>query len=143
MMRFRVSHLLLLTACFSLSVFAFATASDLAAQMTTFATWIVFVAIACRALYRPSERRVLCSALIVGLSFLWCSSQSQQWFPDIVYNRLVYASEGLDYDHPSIPIVLTEEAHNRLLMAPSVTSLVLALIGGALGAYWSRDGKKE
>jgi len=133
-MRFRVAHLLAVMAFVAFFGTALAIHSEFVVSVVAFISWMVYASLGWWAFAHPKKRFVICSALIFGVSYLGMGMG-------------LYILEFL-----TLPWLLSESVLEELLgedtygeiwlIAEFAWSFVFALIGGALGAYWSKSQKE-
>jgi hypothetical protein len=128
-MRFRVTHLLAAVGFVAISAAALANANSLWSSLIQLLAWFLYAALGVRAVVRDGrERMVLISALIFGPSFLLLSYWISAELP--TYKLLIYIRRGVGAG--------TRWQDFRTI-GDIIFSLLFALVGGALGAYWSRS----
>jgi len=127
-MRFRVSHLLLLTAIVAFFATAFAIHSEFVASVVVFVSWMVYASLGWWAYAQPKSRFVICSALIFGVSYLLTGLYLADYLPPTLLLSESVLSKLLGEDDDGYRLITMEFAW----------SFVFALMGGALAAYWSR-----
>jgi hypothetical protein len=136
-MQFRVAHLLIVMVLVALFGTALAVPNDLSRGLVNLGAWFAYITLAVRAIVRPTERPILVSALIVGLSYLMLAAVLDT---ELATGRLLASigyAEGLNY-------VMTDSTQtqnyvpNFIRIGHIAFSFIFAFIGAAVAAYWSR-----
>jgi uncharacterized protein with PQ loop repeat len=78
-MRFRVTHLLAVTVFVAVFATALIANSDFWAATITMVSWLIYATLTCRAIAVPSERPVLFSAVVFGVSYFVVAWLFLEW----------------------------------------------------------------
>jgi hypothetical protein len=142
-MRFRMVHLLTVIALCAVFAAALAKPESYWKTLIPLGAWLAYAAIACRAVSCREGRQAMFGALIFGLSYLGMAFWWRQAATDLPTNHLLTAVHGL-IGRAEIQVIngRTFPANYEgyfVIIGHIAFSFVFALIGGALGAYWSRS----
>ena len=103
--------------------------------------WLFYAVLGVRAVTRPNERAILVSALIFGVSYYWLSVSTWPTTTGLVLGKIWDATSATSF---SLNSLSSDRQRLSFFMriGHDAFSLFFALLGGALGAYWSRSQTK-